>query len=121
MGNPRPMLEYLLTATPPSLESFELAHLNASSNTKRKVFEILDQYLEQEAQARAARWLREHQNVLRPHACSRARPSLSSNCPPSSEIHIALRAVDDADFTSQRLSLARSPLPFAVPPSPGRA
>jgi hypothetical protein len=72
MRNARPLIDYLSSSTTPSLESFELAHLNASSNTRKKLLEILDQYFEQEVNARVARWILEYQSARPPQAVPRA-------------------------------------------------
>jgi hypothetical protein len=51
------VLRYLNTSTAASLESFELARLNARSNVKKKLTLVLAEYLEEEATACLARLL----------------------------------------------------------------
>lgn len=41
MRHARALSDYLAESTSPSLESFELAHLNASSNSKKKLIKLL--------------------------------------------------------------------------------
>jgi hypothetical protein len=64
MGKPHLLVDYLATSTTPSLESFELLHLNASSNTKKQILRMLGQYLEEEASARLARWIMDYRSEV---------------------------------------------------------
>jgi len=50
-----PLVTYLSGSTEASLESFELARLNARSNVKKKLTLVLAEYFEEEATARLAR------------------------------------------------------------------
>jgi hypothetical protein len=55
MGKTRPLLDYLSISTTQSLESFELIHLNASSNTQKQLLRILSKYYEEVLGASRAR------------------------------------------------------------------
>jgi hypothetical protein len=59
MRAPRPPLEYLVTASQPSLEAFELAQLNRSANLRKELGDILDEWLQTEVDARVSRWILE--------------------------------------------------------------
>jgi hypothetical protein len=50
-----PPLNYLYTASRSSLQSFELAHLNHAANIRREIGVLIDQWIEESAQAMLAR------------------------------------------------------------------
>jgi len=55
---PAPLpLKYLCTSSTPSLESFELARLNAIANLRKELCEVLGEWVEAEIQSRLARKL----------------------------------------------------------------
>lgn len=58
-----PAWEFLHHASIPSLESFELSRLNHSANLRKEVAALLEQWIEEMAEARMARWIREHRNL----------------------------------------------------------
>ena len=66
MGSRRmsPPWDYLHEASAPSLESFELSRLNHAANTRKEIAVLLDQYLDDMAQAMLARWVREDRALL---------------------------------------------------------
>jgi hypothetical protein len=66
MGNNRPLFNYLLNTTTTSLQSFELSHLNASSNLRKQLFDVLAQCVEQESKAQLARWIRDLRSTRTP-------------------------------------------------------
>jgi hypothetical protein len=74
MGNARPLLDYLSSSTTPSLESFELAGLNASSNTMKHLLLQLSQCIDDHATARLAR-------LIRDYRCLPTRYPASQICP----------------------------------------
>jgi hypothetical protein len=47
------------------LHSFELARLNHAANLKREIGVLIDQWLEETAEAMLARWMLDHHNSLR--------------------------------------------------------
>jgi hypothetical protein len=47
------------------LQSFELARLNHAANLKREIAALIDQWLEETAEAMLARWMLEHHGSLR--------------------------------------------------------
>ena len=58
-----PAWEFLHHASTPSLESFELSRLNHGANLRKEVAALLEQWIEEMAEAMMARWIREHQNL----------------------------------------------------------
>jgi hypothetical protein len=63
-----PPWDYLREASPTSLQSFELSRLNHAANLRREITALMDQWLEETAQALLARWLLENRDELRePH------------------------------------------------------
>jgi len=65
-----PPIDYLQNASRSSLESFELARLNHAANLRREIAVLMDQWLEETAEAMLARWMLENHGSLR-------QPSLS--------------------------------------------
>jgi hypothetical protein len=59
-----PSWEYLRQASTPSLQSFELARLSHAANLRREIAALLDEWLEETADALVARWLRQHWTKL---------------------------------------------------------
>jgi len=50
-------LEYLLTSSEASIESFHLSRLNTVANLRKELNEIFEEWVEAEVQARLAQWL----------------------------------------------------------------
>lgn len=65
-----PPIDYLHSASRSSLQSFELARLNHAANLRREIAALIDQWLEETAEAMLARYMLEHHGSLR-------QPSLS--------------------------------------------
>jgi hypothetical protein len=59
-----PPWDYLSNASPTSLQSFELSRLNHAANLRREIGVLLDQWLDETAQALLARWLLENPQLL---------------------------------------------------------
>jgi hypothetical protein len=59
-----PPLDYLCTASRSSLQSFELAHLNLAANLRREIAVLIDQWIEETAEAMLARCMIEHYGSL---------------------------------------------------------
>ena len=59
MGSAHPPLEYLITSSNTSLESFELSRLNAVANLRKEIRQIVDAWVQAEIEARIARWVLE--------------------------------------------------------------
>jgi len=55
-----PPWDYLREASSSSLESFELSRLNHAANLRKEIAALLDQWIEEAAEALLARWLREN-------------------------------------------------------------
>ena len=60
-----PPWDYLHDASIPSLESFELSRLNHAANIRREIGALIDQWIEDTAQALLAQWVREDRAVTR--------------------------------------------------------
>jgi hypothetical protein len=62
MGTRRvtPPWDYLQQASIASLESFELSRLNHAANLRKEIAALLEQWIEEAAEALLARWLREN-------------------------------------------------------------
>jgi hypothetical protein len=65
-----PPIDYLRSASRPSLQSFELGRLNHAANLRREIGALIDQWLEETAEAMLARWMLEHHGSLREPALS---------------------------------------------------
>ena len=65
-----PPVDYLRSASRSSLHSFELARLNHAANLRREIAVLIDQWLEETAEAMLARWMLEHHGSLRESALS---------------------------------------------------
>lgn len=84
-----PPIDYLHTASRSSLHSFELARLNHAANLKRDIAVLIDQWLEETAEAMLARWMLDHHGPLREPALAVAdvfRASRDPNFDPLPEI-----------------------------------
>ena len=65
-----PPIDYLRSASRTSLQSFELARLNHAANLRREISVLIDQWLEETAEAMLARWMLEHHGSIREPALS---------------------------------------------------
>jgi len=84
--------EYLRHASVRSLESYELAHLGLAANLRKEIASLVDQWVEETANALVARWLLEHWKQL--HASAESSPvSLGLQAPPLRKAPAALRAM----------------------------
>jgi hypothetical protein len=90
MGSRRitPPWDYLHQASAPSLESFELSRLNHAANVRREITALIDQWVEDTAQALLARWVREDR------AFSRATRA-SADTTPQPELPFSERLPDE--------------------------
>jgi hypothetical protein len=59
MAATRPSLEYLVTSSRQSLESYELSRLNQASNLRKELRDVVEEWVETEVDARFARWILE--------------------------------------------------------------
>jgi hypothetical protein len=57
MAPVHPQLDFLITASNPALESFELSHLNRRAMLRKEAHEIMDKWADAEVEARFARWI----------------------------------------------------------------
>jgi hypothetical protein len=53
----QPPWEFLLTASRNTLQSYELSRLSHASNLRKEISSLLDQWLDENANAMVARWL----------------------------------------------------------------
>ncbi len=53
----QPPWEFLLTASRNTLQSYELSRLGHAANLRKEISSLLDQYLDENANAMVARWL----------------------------------------------------------------
>src|SRR6266852_4999183 len=60
-----PPIDYLHAASRSSLQSFELARLNHAANLKREIAALIDQWLEETAEAMLARWMLDQPSSFR--------------------------------------------------------
>jgi hypothetical protein len=58
-----PPWDYLHEASDPSLESFELSRLNHAANLRKEIAALIEQWIEETAEAFLARWLREDRKL----------------------------------------------------------
>ena len=58
-----PPWDFLHEASKPSLESFELSRLNHAANLRKEIAALLEQWIEETAEAFLARWVREDRKV----------------------------------------------------------
>jgi hypothetical protein len=58
-----PPWDYLHQASSPSLESFELSRLNHAANLRKEIVALLEQWIEEAAEALLAHWVREDRDL----------------------------------------------------------
>jgi hypothetical protein len=108
-----PPIDYLHTASRSSLQSFELTRLNHAANLRREIAALIDQWLQETAEAMLARWMLEHHGSVREPAVSVADilrtfqdpgiDPLTEIAQPSVDIHPA-----SPHFTDPRLRITGS-------------
>jgi hypothetical protein len=74
-----PPWDYLRHASSASLQSFELSRLNHAANLRNEITALMDQWLEETAEAMLARWLLENRDRLR--GAETAEPDSESPLP----------------------------------------
>lgn len=84
MRSDQPSFEFLVTSSETSLESFELARLNAIANLRKELRQIVDEWIEAEVQARIARWILERRRPeSEPSSALSPSPAQSETISPS--------------------------------------
>jgi|SRR5437870_8241159 len=58
-----PPWDFLHEASNPSLESFELSRLNHAANLRKEIVALLEQWIEESAEALVASWVREDRKL----------------------------------------------------------
>jgi len=80
---PQPPWEFLLTASRNTLQSYELSRLSHAANVRKEIGALLDQWLEENANAMLARWLIDQRKSCVPEQGSPA-PSAGVDYSPQS-------------------------------------
>ena len=82
----QPPWEFLLNASRNTLQSYELSRLSLASNLRKEIAPLLDQWVEESANAMLARWLMQQRErtVLAPHDAAPPEPA-SSQAEPASD------------------------------------
>ena len=105
-----PPWDFLQEASNPSLESFELSRLNHAANLRKEIAALLEQWIEEAAEALLARWLREHHQLpqepnqridIVPKICS---PAVTG--PPAEPMSVRPRQPERRIRTARRPSAA---------------
>jgi hypothetical protein len=58
-----PLWDYLHQASNPSLQSFELSRLNHAAHLRKEVGALIEEWIEEAAEALLARWVREDREL----------------------------------------------------------
>jgi hypothetical protein len=81
----QPPWEFLLTASRNTLQSYELSRLSHASNLRKEISSLLDQWLDENANAMVARWLIEQRErsvrAANAEAAQEPQPSASAPAP----------------------------------------
>lgn len=102
-----PPWDYLHEASAPSLESFELSRLNHAANLRKEIAALLEQWIEETAEALLARWVREDRKLL-------PQPDQSRDVlPPAGLPFPSLQTLADRQHRPERRSRSRRTPPAA--------
>jgi hypothetical protein len=85
--------QFLLKASVPTLESFELSRLNHAANLKKQISALIDQYLDESAAALLARAMIMRMNHARPHSVDRKRQLLAPRSNGSKRVLATARSI----------------------------
>ena len=101
--------QFLLKASVPTLQSFELSRLNHAANLKKQIVDLIDQYLDESTAALLARAMIMRMNRSRPSSVDR-----KLQFPPPRSDHFGPRLLSAA----RSISSARGPSASrAIPPA----
>jgi len=120
MGSAHPPLDYLVSSSESSLESFELARLNAVANLRKELRQIVDEWIEAEIEARMARWILDRRR-LEPTDSQAALAVLSRSATPLESAVGDLppqRQAGDSQTPDSKMSLVKR---RPTPQRPGRS
>jgi hypothetical protein len=101
-----PPVDYLGSASRASLESFELSRLNHAANLRREIAALIDEWIEETAEAMLARWMLEHHTMLH------------QSRPPTAELLCTLEEPATSplpSFSEVSLEVAPAPPRYAPP------
>ena len=65
MGNRTPAIEYLVSCSSVSVAGFELSCYNRAANLRKQLYQVLEDWIREEVDARLAGWVRQQQKVDR--------------------------------------------------------
>ena len=83
-------LEHLLTSSQPSLEEFELSRLACSSNLRKEICQVLDEWVEAEVGARLTRWILQHRRTQGAESRTLSPKPNDHVCPEQPSVHFLL-------------------------------
>jgi hypothetical protein len=108
--------QFLLKASGPTLESFELSRLNHAANLKKQISDLIDQYLDETTAALLARAMIMRMNCGRPHSVPRKQKSLAPRPLASARSVSAARTIsaEQATLAKRAASSERSLFPARV-------
>jgi hypothetical protein len=104
--------DYILTSSNTTLESLELARMNAASNLRKELHDVVEEWVEAEVQARMARWVRQRGQLERT-ATNIAPPAIADSSAQSQSSPNELLLPPDALAPT-----SISPDPIAADPIP---
>jgi hypothetical protein len=95
-----PPWDFLHDASSPSLESFELSRLNHAANLRKEIAVLLEQWIEETAEALLARWVREDRKLP-------AQPAQPPGVLPPAELPFSPQTIADRRRQPERRSRPR--------------
>ena len=105
-----PPWDFLHEASSPSLQSFELSRLNHAANLRKEIAALLEQWIEEAAEALLARWLREdHKLPQQPNQRINILPEIQTSAvtaPPAEPMAVRPRQPERRIRTARRPSAA---------------
>ena len=103
--------EYLMTCSEPAIESYELSRLNRAALLRKEIWKLIDQWVECEAEARLACWLRQSRSAQA--SVQGASPS-DSESPLPQQLALPLFAPHAAEARAYRTAKPREQPPTAA-------
>jgi hypothetical protein len=100
--------QFLLKASVPTLESFELSRLNHAANLKKQISDLIDQYLDESTAALLARAMILRMNRARPHSVDRKRQLAAPRSIASQRVLASARSITPSRAIPSSRALPRS-------------